>query len=70
MQREGHPALTPALEDVLDRAFAREREYVLDASYPREEYDTTNLATLERSYSALVSRIRDEFWLDNLDSVR
>ena len=46
---------------VLDAAYSKPREFVLDPDYPRVELDATDLAQLDASYPALADRIERYF---------
>jgi predicted kinase len=59
-EREAGLAGLPEIGPILDRAYAREREYVLDASYTRTDIDTTDLALLDAAYPDLLGRVRAE----------
>ena len=59
LEREPDLAILPDMAPILDAAYSRPKEFVLDASYGRVEFDTTDFTTLDAAYPELLSRLRD-----------
>jgi predicted kinase len=57
-RREPDLAARPEMGAVLDSAYSRSKEFVLDASYTRVEIDTTDLTAIDIAYPGLLAQIQ------------